>query len=377
MSRIALSVVAVVAFLLVSAASADVIVLIDYSQDTNNFFNTPEKRDALQTAANRWGGIITSSLGAVSPSGTGTGTGPGWRIGFVNPGTGADFEVSTAANEASDPLVSAGAAPANVYGFAGLSTNTWIIYAGGRSLLGPAGIGGSGTGTNFTSTFTDPAGPFHRGVMPVDGSNPVNDLPVWGGSIAFDTATNWHFDPATPASNTEVDFYSIAMHELGHVLGLSAGWNQWTKKVTGSSFNGANAVAAYNADNGASLTSLDMVSSTNFHWKDNTYDSKIFAGGNPDYVGTVGPGAPQDLLMEPVANFTSTVHRFEATNVDVAALRDLGWSTVGVPEPSTTLAMIAILACTGAAYSHRRRKPALATNNQPATEDLASVEVVV
>jgi hypothetical protein len=45
-------------------------------------------------------------------------------------------------------------------------------------------------------------------------------------------------------------------------------------------------------------------------------------------VGTVGTDGLQDLLMEPTANFTAAVKRFELTNVDVAALRDVGWSTV-------------------------------------------------
>ena len=87
-------------------------------------------------------------------------------------------------------------------------------------------------------------------------------------------------------------------------------------------------LAAYNADNGTSLTSLDQVSSGNRHWKDNTYDSVIFSAGNPNYVGTVGAGNLQDLLMEPIANFSSGVRRVELTNVDVAALRDLGWATL-------------------------------------------------
>jgi hypothetical protein len=32
--------------------------------------------------------------------------------------------------------------------------------------------------------------------------------------------------------------------------------------------------------------------------------------------------------MEPTANFTAAIHRFELTNVDVAALRDVGWATI-------------------------------------------------
>jgi len=46
------------------------------------------------------------------------------------------------------------------------------------------------------------------------------------------------------------------------------------------------------------------------------------------------------LLMEPVANFVSPAPlRFEATNVDVAALRDLDWTVI--PEPSAALLLLA------------------------------------
>jgi hypothetical protein len=353
MSRVAL-VVAFFLLIMTTAATADIIPFIDYSQDTNNFFNTQAKRDALQAAANRWASIINSSMEAVPPSGTATGTSPGWRIGFVNPGTGANFQISTATSAATDPLISAGAA--NVYGFGGLPANTWIIYAGGRALGGPAGIGGTGTGTNFTTTFSDPNGPFHRGLMPVSPTNTVQDLPIWGGSIAFDPSVNWHFDPSTPASNSEVDFYSIALHELGHVLGLSANWNQWTNHVSGSVFTGTHAVSAFNADNGTNVSSLNMVSASDFHWQEGTYHSKIFPGGTPDYIGTVGAGNLQQLLMEPTAVFTTTVHRIEATNVDVGAVQDLGWSVVGIPEPSTMLYLGGAASSVIFFYTHRKKK---------------------
>ncbi len=49
-------------------------------------------------------------------------------------------------------------------------------------------------------------------------------------------------------------------------------------------------------------------------------------------VGTVGTGEFQDLLMEPIANFSPTVSRFELTNVDVAGLSDVGWSIITGPN---------------------------------------------
>ena len=94
-------------------------------------------------------------------------------------------------------------------------------------------------------------------------------------------------------------------------------------------FVGSNAVAAFNADNGASETELALVSSSNNHWEDGEYDSIIFPAGNPVYLGTVGEGNLQDLLMEPVANFFVGMRdRFEVTNIDVGALADIGWSVI-------------------------------------------------
>ncbi|MEM6750936.1 MAG: hypothetical protein AAF612_10740, partial [Planctomycetota bacterium] len=168
-------------------------VVVDYSYDTNNFFDTQAKRDAMQAVADRYSRVITSSLAAVSPAGTGSGTSAGWRIGFTHPGTGGSVQISTAASSATDPLVGVGAAVANEYGFAGLTADEWTLFVGGRA-QSAAGSGGTATGTNFTTTFDDIQGPMHRGFDDNTPSDSVGDLPRWGGSISFDTGRTWHFD---------------------------------------------------------------------------------------------------------------------------------------------------------------------------------------
>ena len=90
------------------------------------------------------------------------------------------------------------------------------------------------------------------------------------------------------------------------------------------------------------------MSAANGHWEDGTYESFIFTAGGPNTVGTVGAGM-QDLLMEPTANFGGAQQRFELTNVDVAALEDIGWSVV--PEPSSMI----LLGLGGLLISRRRR----------------------
>lgn len=324
-------------------------IVVDYSLDSNSFFDTPAKQAAMQAAADRFSRVITSPLNAVGPAGTGTGTSAGWRIGFTHPGTGAPHQISTAADFGSDPIAGAGAA--SDYGFAGLAADEWRLFAGGRSIA-PAGQGGTGTGTNFTTTFDDIDGPMHRGFNDNTPGRSSSDLPRWGGAITFDTGLAWHFDPGTAASGSDVDFYTIALHEVGHALGLSASWNQWQDDGAGN-YNGPEALAAYNADNGASLLTLNEVSSTNKHFEDGTYESQIFSGGSPVTVGTVGLGVNQDLLMEPTANFTGAIRRLELTNADVGALRDLGWATVtSVPEPGSLLALS--VGCMGVGLRRRR-----------------------
>jgi len=331
--RVAIFSLGLAAHLLGAVHTAQAInIIIDYRYDNGPtpFFNTQQKRNALQAAADRMSNIITSSLSAVTISGDAT---KDPRISFLHPSTGLNYEVSSADSVANDAFAPPSCSPspnscyaANEYrGTWSINANEWILYAGGRPLSSSA-VGGTGTGLNVGDTYTSAGSHLNRNFPRVSA---LGSLPLWGGSISFDNdgSTNWHFDLNTPASGSSVDFYSIALHEIGHALGLSSDWSEWQDDNAGH-YIGPKAVNAYNADNGTSRVSLDEVNASNEHWKDGAYDSYIFMNGSPNLVGTVGVGVKQDLIMEPTANFTATVKRFEMTNVDVAALEDIKWSVL-------------------------------------------------
>ena len=305
-------------------------IVVDYSFDTNNFFDTAQKRDAIEAAAARYSRVLDSPLSSVGtlidiPCNGGTALCPApWRLGLSHPGTGELYELSTAEDADSDPI----SEPADEYAFEGLNADQWILFVGGRPLEAAA-LGGTATGLNFTGVFDQLDGPLHRGVIANTPDNSTNDLPAWGGSVTFSTNTEWHFDLDEPSisGDQQVDFYSIALHEIGHALGIATSWNQWQEHIVGTRYSGANALAALNADNDSNATFLELSSSADPHWKNGEHKSFIFSAGEPSEVGTVGSQL-QDLLLDPTSNFSSQIRRFELTNVDAAALEDIGWSII-------------------------------------------------
>ncbi|MBI3466203.1 MAG: hypothetical protein HY000_24580 [Planctomycetes bacterium] len=91
---------------------------IDYSFDTNNFFNTPEKRDLMQSAADTVVGRFADDLGAIVP-----GSGNTWTAMFWAPGSGL---VAGVPNRT-------------------IAANEVVFYAGGRD-LGTEALGEGGPG---------------------------------------------------------------------------------------------------------------------------------------------------------------------------------------------------------------------------------------
>lgn len=222
-----------------------------------------------------------------------------------------------------------------------LLANQIIIYAGAKSLSGSTlGVGGpNGSAANISTSFfntTDlqtaannasaaATASLGRGGAIIQSSfsgtaSSVNysfDLAPTIGSLSFDndSSTTWNFDHTLSAGSFagKIDLYSVALHEILHAVGIGT-YNSWTSKVSGTSWTGANAIAA-NGGSGANL-----IDSGGGHIAENIMSKRI------------SDGVTQEVVMDP--NITSNIRK-ELTEMDLAFLRDIGWSTV--PEPSSTL----------------------------------------
>lgn len=284
---------------LLAVAPADAFTLaIDYRYDTNGFFTAnPQAATTLEAAADFFESIIIDQISDITPT-----SGNEWSQTFFHPGTLDLYTVSTSA-ALNDPV------PNEIRPLS-VAANTLVIYAGGAGLGGSLGVGGpGGGGASGSSEWLETV--FERGENGASGTQPTDFAP-WGGSISFATDQTWHFGLGNTVAGRN-DFYSVALHELGHLLGLSLPGDtySWDTYQEGSEFAGPNVIAVHGS---AAAT----VSTTDLHWA---------AGTNSTIFGTTTP--QQAVMTAGIVTGTRKVF----TELDVAALRDVGWDVI--PEPGT------------------------------------------
>ncbi len=190
------------------------------------------------------------------------------------------------------------------------------IYAGGRDLPSAIGQGGPGGYTaSGSSDFLELIkGRGQAGAL----TDSATDYSLWGGSITFDTnivlgstTYDWHNSKdLVGLDSDEIDLLSVAIHELGHVLGFVNGEdNSWSNQISGTGFTGTNALAIYRTEDDPNATSVPLNEDLS-HWE-NGITSFTLAGDLQEPAMTTGGNqlGQRQLL----------------TNLDYAAFEDIGW----------------------------------------------------
>jgi hypothetical protein len=317
------------------ALSASAITIdIDYSYDSpalggSNFFGSgnpqgatggSQARAALEAAASYFSSILNDTFSAITipppyhstaPGSTGVNT---WFFEqrFQHPSGTTEVAIP-------NPTIPDSSVPANTY----------IVYAGARSLAGNvAGIGAVGgqfhgneiSGTNqFTPSDISAMNQSDANFIDaVETRGEPSGFSRWGGTISFDTDVSpaWHLNHTTTPSGNVRDFFSVAIHELGHALGFGSqspsDQTPWEALVSGSNFIGANAMS----QNGGNPVPL---SADRAHWANGT-QSVVYGGMTA-----------QEAAMDPDLQ-NGTRKRFTA--LDAAAMRDIGWEVIAPPVPT-------------------------------------------
>ncbi len=186
-------------------------ILWDYTYDTNGFF-TQERREVLNLVSHELSHLMIDSPDLPYP----TGAGAYWNWLYNDPSTG--MSVST---------------PGDLIG------GSITIFLGARDLgsntLGLGGPAGSeaAAANSWVQTYVS--------------LNTDEAFKPFAGTISFTTSSsyNWYSGLDADVPVGQFDFFSVALHELGHVLGIGTGRNAWTANTEDGFFIGANAQAVY------------------------------------------------------------------------------------------------------------------------------------
>lgn len=253
-----------------------VVVQFDYSLDSNGFFDDASRRTILEEAADEVASRLDDTLSEIVP-GKLDPVNDTWTATYTNPSSGA--------SESMTDLV--------------IGESIVIVFVGARQLgatLGEGGPGGftvSGSSQEWIDTVS---GRGQAGALLSSGNE--TDFSLWGGTLTFDIDTNWHFGLTTTGLDSgETDFFSVAQHEFGHLMGFGTAAS-FDNLVSGGQFTGPASVAEYD------LSGNPPLAGDNAHWADGLTD-----GGSEAAMDS-------DLLVGTRKTFT---------DIDFAALDDLGW----------------------------------------------------
>lgn len=270
--------------LLVSANSAFAIeIIFDYSLDTNNFFDTQAKRDVLEAAAEQFE-VFTDRLDTIVP---GSVHNEGTPYEYVDTWT-AYFTHPSLPGYQQHPFVDL-TIPADVV----------HVFVGGYSFTDGALAWGD-DGSSYPNGSQDFNASVSTRGQPWTFPWTPDDFGPWGGSISFNTNIFWHVGVETGPPYWESDLYSVAIHEIGHVLGFGTS-ESFDELIDGWSFMGPKSTEVYGSN--------PPLYADDAHWADGTQSPR------PD-------GTNWETAMDPtIADGT----RKPFTRLDYAAMQDIGW----------------------------------------------------
>lgn len=275
-------------------AFANIDIVFDYQYDTTGYFSSP-KQSVLNAAANVFESRLTDNLSGFTSSGN-----DHFTASFLNPSDGLKISKSNFSVGAKEIIVFVGA------------YNLGDMTLGGG---GPGGYNALGSETFIkNSTSRGQSGALGK---PSD----QTDFGPWGGSLSFNSTTSFYFDTdvTTDADIVGFDFYSVAVHELGHLLGFGTAYSY------DNNFNVIDGVFTGDAVN--TLTGGNQpVTSDGSHW-----------------IEGLAYGVQETAMSPSIA--ANTRKRF--TELDFAALADTGWEVSPVPEAETWGMLLAGLGLLG------------------------------
>jgi VCBS repeat-containing protein len=242
---------------------------VDYRFDTNNFFDTQAKRDALEETLDDVASRLSDDLDPIIP-----GDGNTWEMSFLDPSTGESVVSLTDETIPADTLrIFVGARP---------------LEKAGLAAFGSASASGS---SDFINTVSS------RGEISKNGDVISSDLDFgpWGGWIVFNSDIDWDFESNPPRN--------LIIHEFFHVLGFLSGNESFQRLIDDSNFTfiGPEATAEYDGSGNPPLNGENDL----IHWGDITDDGQ------------------RPLMRSVVGTLTA---------LDLAALKDIGWEVVEASE---------------------------------------------
>jgi hypothetical protein len=267
-----------------------------------SFFNDEARRTLLRNAAASVIERFSDDLEAIQPTSF-----LRWTAVTTNPTNGQELTVQDLA----------------------VAQNQLVIYVGARGLSTPNNpqVGEASVGfarTSYPGLYTQEELAQinawqdrlqYRGEDGARGANPT-DIGPWGGSITFDSNTNWHFGATTDdLGDDEVDFSTVVVHELMHVLGFGVNYegsanSSFETFRSGLTFTGPKTRALYGGN-----VPLENIG----HFAD-----EVTSNGQQSVITpNVGKGIRKVI-----------------TPLDIASLDDIGWTVRAAPNATVTASHI-------------------------------------